>query len=61
VYEKSNQFYTLLAVDSTNVYFNPYDLLATTGYGGSGSVLWAIPKGAGPAPQTDGTAMFYSN
>jgi CBS domain-containing protein len=53
-------YYNLLAVDSTNVYFNPYDILATVGYGGNGSVLWAIPKGAGPAPQTGGTAMCYS-
>ena len=54
-------FYTQLAVDSTNVYFNPYDILATIGYVGSGSVLWAIPKGAGSALQTGGTAMCYSS
>ena len=56
-----DEFYSLLAVDSTNVYFNPYDILATSGYGGTGSVLWAIPKGAGPASQADGTAMCYSS
>jgi hypothetical protein len=56
----SASFYTLLAIDRTNVYFNPYSILSSIGYGGTGSVLWAIPKGAGPATQPSGTAMCYS-
>jgi len=52
--------YSYIAVDGSNVYFNAYDVLSSVGYGGTGSVLWAIPKGAGPAPQTGGTVMCYS-
>ena len=48
-----NTYYDVLAVDSTNVYFDPYYISG----GGEISPLWAIPKGAGPAPQTNGTAM----
>lgn len=50
-------YFSSFAVDGSNVYFNPRYIAGQFEI----SALWAIPKGAGPAPQTDGTAMCYSS